>query len=434
MKPGWGWSILVCLLSTGWATAQATAPTLSAGRFDAAGYFAAGAEPAPATQGNEWAGGRDAAMHGNSGWLQNSPSDGGYSPSGSSWWVSADYLLWWFKEPHVPPLVTAGPPGSNGILGRPGTVVLFGDSDIDLHDHHGARLTAGMMVDEDELVGIEGNYFFVGRRGASFAAQSSGDPLLARPFFNTNLNAQDSELVASPGLLAGSVRVGLDSELQGAEANLLCVAEDNCCCQVILLAGFRYAQLDEGLGINESLFVLPTAPALGGSRIGVSDFFGTHSHFYGGQVGVRGGWWYRSVLFQVDAKVAIGLSHESINIDGSTQTVSASGVSTVQAGGLLAVPSNMGHFHRDEFAVLPEIGVKLGYRLTDAILLTAGYSFLYWSDVARPGDQVDLALNPSQLPTSSGAGTLVGAARPAATLHGTDFWAHGLNVGIELRY
>jgi hypothetical protein len=94
----------------------------------------------------------------------------------------------------------------------------------------------------------------------------------------------------------------------------------------------------------------------------------------------------------------------------------------------------MGHFHRDEFAVLPEIGVKLGYRLTDAILLTAGYSFLYWSEVARPGDQVDLALNPSQLPTSSGGGTLMGAARPAATLHSTDFWAHGLNVGIELRY
>jgi len=34
---------------------------------------------------------------------------------------------------------------------------------------------------------------------------------------------------------------------------------------------------------------------------------------------------------------------------------------------------------------------------------------------------VEERLNPSQLPTSSGAGTLVGLARPSATLHFTDF-------------
>ena len=354
--------------------------------------------------------------------------------AGSTCWVSAEYLLWWFKDAPTPPLVTTGPAGSNGILGQPGTIVLFGGSGVDLQEHQGARFTIGMWLDEDELVGVEGNYFFLGRSSASFAAASSGNPLLARPFFNASLNAQDSELVASPGLLAGGVRVGLDSQLQGAEANLLCVLEDDCCCQVSLLAGFRYVQLDEGLSVNEGLFILPTAPALGGSRIEVADFFGTHNHFYGGQVGLRAQAWRGDAFLRLEGKVALGFTHEAVNINGSPQTTTVAGVTTSQVGGLLAVPSNIGHFHRDEFAVLPEVGIKVGYQLTDAIAVTAGYSFLYWSDVVQPGDQMDLRLNPSQLPTSSGAGTLVGVARPSATLHGTDFWAHGLNVGLEVRY
>ena len=34
-------------------------------------------------------------------------------------WVSAEYLLWWTKSDHAPPLVTVGPPESFGILGAP---------------------------------------------------------------------------------------------------------------------------------------------------------------------------------------------------------------------------------------------------------------------------------------------------------------------------
>src|SRR5438132_541691 len=88
-------------------------------------------------------------------------------------WVGAEYLLWWFKDAPTPPLVTAGPVSSNGILGQPGTVILFGGSGVDLREHQGARVTIGMMLDEDQLVGVEGNYFFLGRSGTSFTAASS---------------------------------------------------------------------------------------------------------------------------------------------------------------------------------------------------------------------------------------------------------------------
>lgn len=43
-------------------------------------------------------------------------------------WGRFEYLLWWEKDGPTPgPLVTTGPPSAApGVLGRPGTTVLFG--------------------------------------------------------------------------------------------------------------------------------------------------------------------------------------------------------------------------------------------------------------------------------------------------------------------
>ena len=107
---------------------------------------------------------------------------------------------------------------------------------------------------------------------------------------------------------------------------------------------------------------------------------------------------------------------------------------TVAMGGLLTQPTNIGRFSRDRFAVAPEAGVKLGFQVTDWMKFTVGYTFLYLSDVARPGNQIDRTVNTSQLPTQLGGGMLVGAPRPGFVFKGTDFWAQGLTLGLELRY
>ncbi len=59
---------------------------------------------------------------------------------------------------------------------------------------------------------------------------------------------------------------------------------------------------------------------------------------------------------------------------------------------------------------------------------------LWISTVARAGEQIDPVINVSQFPIRSGDGPLAGRARPAPKFHGTDFWAQGLNFGLELRY
>ena len=83
--------------------------------------------------------------------------------------------------------------------------------------------------------------------------------------------------------------------------------------------------------------------------------------------------------------------------------------------------------------MVPEVGVNLGVRVTQRLTLTGGYTFLYWSDVARPADQIDRNLNPNLIPTSNtfGGG---GPQRPAPGIRSNDFYAHGLTVGLIFRY
>ena len=98
--------------------------------------------------------------------------------------------------------------------------------------------------------------------------------------------------------------------------------------------------------------------------------------------------------------------------------------------GLLAQSTNIGEYERDEFSVIPEIGFTGGYMLTERVKLTAGYTFLYWSRVVRPGDQIDLEVNPELIPSDTVVGDGL-PAHPQFVFRDTDIWAHGLNVGLE---
>jgi hypothetical protein len=70
--------------------------------------------------------------------------------------------------------------------------------------------------------------------------------------------------------------------------------------------------------------------------------------------------------------------------------------------------------------------------VTNNLRAFVGYTFLYWSDVARPFDQINFNVNSTRVPTSilmpSGPPTL------PLTIRDTSFWAQGINVGIEFRF
>jgi len=200
------------------------------------------------------------------------------------------------------------------------------------------------------------------------------------------------------------------------------------------LIGFRYLNLEENLAITESLRVPAGAPVDPGVGFIVSDRFETSNRFYGGQVGTkielrRGRW-----TLDFTGKVALGGMNQKARIDGSTIFDVPGQGTFIAAGGLLALPTNIGTYRRNVFAVVPELGVNLSYYLTDNLRVYAGYTFLYVNSVLRPGDQIDFGVNPTQLPSTAGPGPLVGPARPAFSFRDNEFWAHGVNFGLEYRY
>jgi hypothetical protein len=361
-------------------------------------------------------------------------ASGPAEPPHSCFYGSAEYLLWWTQGQRVPPLVTTGTASSQGILGNPGTVVLFGGDSIGTGARSGGRFTLGFWMDDEQKTAIEGSFLLLGQRSFSFAANSSMYPLLARPFFNLNTGTEFREAATTPGISVGQVAVDNPSRLWGAELNLRC----NLCCgcwgRLDLIGGFRYLELDEGINITESLIALPASGLPAGTNIVVSDRFSTRNQFYGAQTGLdyeisRGRW-----SLDLRGKLALGETHQDVNIGGNQVIITPNGAVTTANGGLLALASNSGHFVRDRFAVMPELGVTLGYQLKDWCRLTLGYNFLYWSSVVRPGDQIDRVIDVSQIPNSGLNTPSTGFARPTATVRDAGFWVQGISFGVEFRY
>ena len=81
---------------------------------------------------------------------------------------------------------------------------------------------------------------------------------------------------------------------------------------------------------------------------------------------------------------------------------------------------------------MPDLQAKLGYDLTPSIKITAGYEWIYLSSVVRPGDNINRNLPKGQ--TFQQGGDLVSTTSPAPLFNSTDFYAHGLTVGLSARF
>jgi hypothetical protein len=352
--------------------------------------------------------------------------------------------MWWTEGTSAPELVTVSPPltpqSAAGVLGQPGTEVLFGGGQFTNDLRSGGRLVIGSWLDDCRTYGMEGEYFGLGQDTFDFQRQSNGDQILARPFFNVLTGRQDSELVAFPGLINGSIDVQGSSELHSAGArlrlNLDRQGTGSCgssysgagCgdgTRLDLLVGYRFLELDEGLTFREDLVSTdPLRPA----TFDIRETFGTRSDFHGGEIGLE--WQYDRCRWSLEmlAKIALGNCHQVVTIDGST-TITSLGIPATYPGGLLAQRTNIGRFARGQFVVVPEVGVTLAYELTESLKASFGYSFVFVSDVVRPGDQIDTGVNPDLLPPE--AVPFSGPLQPAFAFHGSGFWAQGLGFGVE---
>jgi Putative beta barrel porin-7 (BBP7) len=369
-------------------------------------------------------------------------------------WGSLEYLLWWIKDGHTPPLVTTGDPNVDqpftGAIGQSTTKVLFGQSGLDYGSISGGRLTVGGWLAPCQTFGIEGSMFLLEQKSIRFAAGSNdnGNPPLYVPAFYANLNHENRLTVSEPfnttgfqggptGGFAGSVAWTSTSRLWGAEVNGVFAGWSSCCWDGCFLAGCRYIDLQESLDLNNTTVTLSEPGLPAGYVTTIADSFETRNQFYGGQLGGKVSYHWNFVSVDFIGKLAIGDSHQVVNVLGvSSQSGPNSPTPGTFLGGLFAQPTNIGRQAHDEFTVVPECQFKVDCCICCGLHAFVGYDILYWNQVVRPGNEINRDVNPTQSAVISGVSppALMGPAQPAPVFNRTDFYANGLTFGLELRY
>jgi len=346
--------------------------------------------------------------------------------------VRAEYLLWWASEMGVPALVTTSPADTArdqaGVLGLPTTQILFGDTGLNDDARSGGRFAVDGWFDRCQSLGFELGYAFLEQEGTTYVADSTGDPILARPFANADTGLRDAGLIAYPDVVEGNIAIDAVTRFGTAEALLVKTLLAECDRRVVIQLGYRYAELEDDLTFSEVMTSLETATE--GTTLDLFDSFETKNTFNGPQLGLVAqrsmGCWNLELL----TKLALGTSHSEVIIQGSTTTTIATGESSTAPGGFLALPTNIGRYEQNAFSSLTELGLKLTYTFDCRWRASLGYSFLYWAYVARAGDQIDTTLSAGEFPPAQAAASF----HPEFPFTTTGFWAQGLSFGLEYNF
>ncbi len=333
---------------------------------------------------------------------------------GSYWSARLDYVLWWLRRGRVPAVLTAGPGGPT----------IYGDDRLETR--HGDRFN-GLRLAVDWLgasgLGLEGRGFFLERDSTHFRIDSTGTLPLALPFFNAAAGRPGSLVVAGPsgrGLLSGSFVGYSRIEWFGQEVNGVAVLAQGESGRLDFLAGARFLQMRDRYNHTATSLLLPGGNVL----TGLTDNYRTASTFYGGQVGLRGEWWWQRLFVRARGTIGLGADDDRVRTFG--RSVLQTNLGRVEAPtGLYVRGSNSGERTRCRVDGVGEVAIDLGWAVTDHVRVLVGYTFLNWFAPLRAGDQVDQVINPVPGTTP---------VRPVLPFRTDALWAQGLNLGLEVRW
>jgi hypothetical protein len=406
-------------------------------------------------------------------------------------WVSADFLVWNIRSATLPGLASTVPVGlirvdtvntfqnPNGTPAGPPQIVenfapfsiqtastVAAGSNIDLGEQFGGRFTAGVWLDSESSVGIEGRGFYLIRRTDGFTSttgNSVNQSVITLPFAN-NVFLVTPSTATTPGTrtleqsFTAFVVRQVNSDLTGTASSGMWGGELNVRCvspslgAVSGLVGFRYVNLHEDLNVHSTTqFFLPQGfedvNGAGGPlntnlptnlNYTTVDAIGTHNNFYGGQVGLDLDMYVNRFIIDIRGTAALGVMHQTVDVLSGFQLVSVAGtpaVTTVTngAGGLLSSPLDQGSHSRNVIAFVPEINVKLGYQLLPSLRAYVGYDFMWLSSVARPGEQVGVSSS-GIVATVAGTAQQITVNQPSFRFKDSGVTINGINFGVEFRY
>ncbi len=351
-------------------------------------------------------------------------------------WFSAETLLWFGKKTYSPALVNTNDFGvfpENGVAGT--QTVYGGNNGIDFGLIPGFRLSAGVYLDDCQKVGVGGRGYGLFPKKSTYARASDGsgnpdNPSIGVPFYNLFLNREDSLLVAyqdggGPDR-AGLVRARSDLDMYGADGSLYLLLSRSEGHRMDLLGGYTYNILRNSIGIETITqdFRFPST----GNVTTTNDLFETENVFNGGHLGVLSSVVRSRVSLSTLAKISFGNMRQTSTIRGYSIVQDALLNQNAFGAGILTQPSNIGVSSRNNFGFIPELGLKLGLCARENIQFTVGYTMMMWSGVALAGEQIDSAVDPTQLIIQN-AGT-----RPTPLFKESTFWMQGVDLGMTVAF
>src|SRR5262245_8569268 len=373
-------------------------------------------------------------------------SGGAVGDGGIKFWAGVEYLLWFVQEPKLAvPLVTSGvltnDPG--GVLRESGTRVILGNQSVNDEPYHGVRGRLGVDVGDSGL-GFEAVGFVLNQQSTKFHFPSAtvNPDVLSIPVNNLDLATEAVLRVRDPGRVDGTVDVNVRTNFSGAEGNIGYAVNAGVIDWAYI--GYRYLNLTEALAMQTNFLVLADGlvPFKGafqpvGTAGQITESFSTRNDFNGGQFGLVKRLAYRNVSLDVRTSVAFGETRQRLTIAGvsgiGTQAGNVTTITQTAPGGIFAQPSNIGKYVTNQFSVVPEVGASVYVRMLDGILGYVGYNFLYWTNVVRPGEQIDRNVELQQTPFST-TFTGIQTGRPTVTSRRNDLTVHGLNAGLAIQF
>jgi hypothetical protein len=204
-------------------------------------------------------------------------------------------------------------------------------------------------------------------------------------------------------------------------------------CRISPLIGYRFLQFSDHLAIDSNEQAIGVVGVVPGTQILTSDRFTALNVFHGVEIGLHSEFFGEHWSVELLTKLAVGNLNRSIGIAGTTHvTVPGTTTPVTSNGGMLALSSNSGVQHPEDWVVIPEVGLTFAWKINSNIRIRLGYSLLYWTDVARSVDQVSLNLNPNLFPPVKSTGTT--PASPAIELHKSDMLIQNVSAGFEIRF
>jgi hypothetical protein len=344
-------------------------------------------------------------------------------PPDPRFWVSLHYILWRARGDDVPPLLAVSIPGATV---QPQAAIVS-DGEVNHGPHNGVRLAVGYWLTQPQIWGVEASYWWMNQEVDETFYSAPIGRVLSRPFVDARTGQPTLfQLSTADGTTSALARVQTSFDTDGLELNLLRRATPFMGTQMHWVMGLRYWGLREDLTVETT--ARSSAPVF---ESAVFDRFATLNRFFGAQVGTRVVFDMGKLSVVLTTRTALGAMYQEADISGGSSFATAAARES-RPGGFLALAGNSGEHSRTTFALLGDLSLSLNYRLTDNVTLGCGYNLLLVNNVVRPGGQISPLVNPSLLPFSGTAPTT--PVQPTFDFVGKQFWMHGINVGMVVRF